>query len=230
MPIGYHDIIAFLAKTDLPGLSNVAQKIYHYLTTRGASFFVDIVRGVNSLKSEVEMALWELVAAGIITADGFDNLRALINPQRRLNKKHRRIGPRHSTGRWALLYTDEINNPSKQIEATCWMLLKRYGVVFRDLIAREKNIPSWRELLIMFRRLEDRGEIRGGRFVDGFLGEQFALPYTVDSLRAMRKIAPTDEVITISAVDPLNLVGIILPGAKTAAISGKTIQLHDGIA
>ena len=110
------------------------------------------------------------------------------------------------------------------------MLLKRYGVVFRDLLARETILPKWRELQIAFRRLEDRGEIRGGRFVDGFLGEQFALPVAVESLRASRSVQPSGETITLSAADPLNLVGILVPGERVPAISGKTITFRDGVA
>jgi ATP-dependent Lhr-like helicase len=110
------------------------------------------------------------------------------------------------------------------------MLLRRYGVVFRDLLTRETILPKWRELQIAFRRLEDRGEIRGGRFVDGFLGEQFALPVAVESLRASRNQPPSGETITLSAADPLNLVGILIPGERVPAISGRTITLRDGIA
>ena len=109
------------------------------------------------------------------------------------------------------------------------MLLKRYGVVFRDVLARESNLPKWRELQIAFRRLEDRGEIRGGRFVNGFLGEQFALPVAVESLRAARKMPATGELITISAADPLNLVGILVPGERVPAISGKYVTFRDGV-
>src|SRR5262249_10848686 len=138
--------------------------------------------------------------------------------------------PRHSAGRWALLHTCDAIEKWRSLESACWMLLKRYGIVFRDVIAREANLPTWRELLIAFRRLEDRGEIRGGRFVDGFLGEQFALPVAVDSVRAMRKIPPANEVVTISAADPLNLVGIIVPGERVPAISGKTVTFRDGVA
>jgi len=137
--------------------------------------------------------------------------------------------PRHSTGRWALLYTDRAADRSRAVEATCWMLLKRYGIVFRDLLARETNLPKWRELQMAFRRLEDRGEIRGGRFVDGFLGEQFALPVAVESLRATRKMPNTGEAIVLSAADPLNLVGILVPGERIPAISGKTVTFHDGV-
>jgi ATP-dependent Lhr-like helicase len=108
------------------------------------------------------------------------------------------------------------------------MLLKRYGVVFRELLARESILPKWRELLVTFRRLEDRGEVRGGRFVSGFLGEQFALPEAVDGLRAFRKSVPEDELITVSASDPLNLVGIIVPGERVPAVSGKYVTFRGG--
>jgi ATP-dependent Lhr-like helicase len=110
------------------------------------------------------------------------------------------------------------------------MMLKRYGVVFRDLLVREANLPKWRELQIAFRRLEARGEIRGGRFVDGFIGEQFALPVAVESLRATRKLPPSGEVVTLSAADPLNLVGVIVPGERIPAISGRTVSYRDGVA
>lgn len=219
----------FADEENLMGLSHVAKNIYLYLKQRGASFFAEIVRGVDHLKSEVETGLWELVAAGIITADGFDNLRALIDPKRRLRKKHRGARPLFSTGgRWSLLFTTENADSKQQTEALCWLLLKRYGVVFRDLLAREKNLPRWRELLVTFRRLEDRGEIRGGRFVSGFLGEQFALPYAVDSLRAQKKQDPKGELIALAAADPLNLIGIIIPGTRISAISNKAILLRDG--
>jgi ATP-dependent Lhr-like helicase len=110
------------------------------------------------------------------------------------------------------------------------MLLRRYGVVFRDLLPRETNLPKWRELQMAFRRLEDRGEIRGGRFVDGFLGEQFALPVAVESLRAARKLQPTGETLTLSAADPLNLVGILVPGDRVPAISGRSVAFCNGVA
>ncbi|RMX20985.1 DEAD/DEAH box helicase [Legionella jordanis] len=210
-------------------LSHVAQTIYQYLKERGASFFVDIVHAVNRLKSEVETALWELVSAGLITADGFDNLRSLIDPQRRTGRRGRSLF-RHAMGRWSLLNGQKASSREQQIEAICWMLLKRYGICFRELLAREKILPSWRDLLLAFRRLEDRGEIRGGRFVSGFLGEQFALPYAVDSLRAIKKKMPEEQVISISAVDPLNLQGIVLPGERVAAFSGNRLLLKNGAA
>jgi ATP-dependent Lhr-like helicase len=210
-------------------LSHVAREVLEFIRQRGASFFADIVRGTGKLKSEVEMALWELVAAGLLTADGFDNLRALIDPKRRAGQgRGRKARPRHSTGRWSMLFSGEARDRAKAIETVCAVLLGRYGVVFRELILREEFPFKWRELLITFRRLEDRGEVRGGRFVDGFLGEQFALPAALESLRAARHIEPTGELVTLSAADPLNLAGIILPGERVAATAGKTITLRDG--
>jgi ATP-dependent Lhr-like helicase len=213
------------------GLSEGAKQVLDFLRHRGASFFADIVRGTDKLKAEIETALWELVAAGVVTADGFDNLRSLIDPKRRAGQGNgRNTRPRHSSGRWALLYTDHTVERNRAVEATCWMLLKRYGVVFRDLLARETNLPKWRELQVAFRRLEDRGEIRGGRFVDGFIGEQFALPIALESLRAARKLQPDGQIITISAADPLNLIGILVPGDRVVAISGKSVSFRDGVA
>ena len=212
-------------------LSASARAVLEFLRRRGASFFADIVRGTGKLKAEIETALWELVAAGVVTADGFDNLRSLISPRRRnalgTPKQPR---PRHTAGRWSLLYPVEGTDRNKMVDATCWILLRRYGVVFREVLARESNLPKWRELLIAFRRLEDRGEVRGGRFVNGFLGEQFALPEAVESLRAMRNLAASGEMVTISAADPLNLVGFIVPGERVAAISGRYVTFRDGVA
>jgi ATP-dependent Lhr-like helicase len=213
------------------GLSPVARQVFEYLQQRGASFFADIVRATGKLKAEIETGLWELVAGGLVSADGFDNLRSLIDPKRRAGQgSGRTTRPRHTAGRWAILHTDSAVERERTVEATCWMLLKRYGVVFRDLLARESNLPKWRELQIAFRRLEARGEIRGGRFVDGFLGEQFALPVAVESLRATRKLPPIGEVVTLSAADPLNLVGVVVPGDRIPAISGRTVSYRDGVA
>jgi ATP-dependent helicase Lhr and Lhr-like helicase len=213
------------------GLSHGAQLVLDFLRQRGASFFADIVRGTGRLKAEIETALWELVAAGLVTADGFDNLRSLIDPKRRAGQGNgRSMRPRHNAGRWAILHADQAAERSRAVEAACWMLLRRYGIVIRDLLVREANLPPWRELLTSFRRLEDRGEIRGGRFVDGFLGEQFALPVAVESARAMRNLPLSAETVTLSAADPLNLVGILVPGERVPAISGKTVSYRDGVA
>jgi ATP-dependent Lhr-like helicase len=218
-------------EAEVRGLSHGARLVLEYLRQRGASFFADIVRGTGKLKAEIETGLWELVAAGLVTADGFDNLRALIDPKRRAGQgSGRSTRPRHSSGRWALLHADVAAERNRAVEAACWMLLRRYGIVIRDLLARESNLPPWRELLMAFRRLEDRGEIRGGRFVDGFLGEQFALPVAVESLRSMRGLPLSGETMTMSAADPLNLVGILVPGERVPAISGRTVSYRDGIA
>jgi ATP-dependent helicase Lhr and Lhr-like helicase len=213
------------------GLSPGAAEVLQFLKQRGASFFPDIVRGTGKLKSEVESALWELVAGGIITADGFDNLRALIDPKRRSGHGSGRTSrPRHSAGRWSLLYPIESDDRTAALEATCRMLLNRYGVVFREVLTREAILPRWREVLMALRRLEDRGEIRGGRFVSGFLGEQFALPVAVESLRATRDQQNAGETITLSAADPLNLVGIIVPGDRIPAVSGHHVAFENGVA
>jgi ATP-dependent Lhr-like helicase len=232
-------------------LSPPARDVLHVLHRAGASFFADIARGSRRLKAEVEAALWELVAAGLVTADGFDNLRALIDPRRRSGHgSGRDTRPRHSTGRWALLSASvamdggagfsppgpaeagpsiRLSKPDPRPQAACHMLLGRYGVVFRELLARENLLPPWRDLLIAFRRLEDRGEVRGGRFVAGFIGEQFALPLAVESLRAQRHRLPSGEIVTVAAADPLNLVGVILPGERIAANSGRMIAFRDGV-
>jgi ATP-dependent helicase Lhr and Lhr-like helicase len=215
-------------------LSPVAQALLDLLKHRGALFFPDMVRATGRLKAEVETGLWELVAAGLVTADGFENLRALVTPKSasggslaRVTGKVRR--PRHAPGRWSLLHTEGADR-DRIVESCCWMLLRRYGVVFRDLLVRETNLPRWRELQIGYRRLEDRGEVRGGRFVDGFLGEQFALPVAVESLRAHRKLPQNvnAERVVIAAADPLNLVGIIVPGERIPAISGRSVTFRDG--
>jgi ATP-dependent Lhr-like helicase len=214
-----------------PGLSHAAREVLAHLRRRGASFFTDLVRGTGKIKAELETALWELVTAGMITADGFDNIRALIDPKRRAGHgKGHNTRPRHSAGRWSLLYTSETLDRPRVLESICWTLLKRYGVVFREMVARESMAPRWRDLLIALRRLEDQGEIRGGRFVSGFLGEQFALPVAVESLRASARRPGSGEAVTISAADPLNLVGILIPGDRVATSSGKTITLVDGVA
>ncbi|MGA7755149.1 MAG: DEAD/DEAH box helicase, partial [Candidatus Sulfotelmatobacter sp.] len=219
------------ASEDSRGLSHGAQLVLEFLRQRGASFFADIVRGTGKLKAEIETALWELVAGGLVTADGFDNLRSLIDPKRRAGQgSGKTTRPRHNAGRWALLHADAAVERPRAVEAACWMLLRRYGIVIRDLLARESNLPPWRELLMGFRRLEDRGEIRGGRFVDGFLGEQFALPIAVESVRGMRNLPLSGETLTLSAADPLNLVGILVPGDRVPAISGRSVSYRDGVA
>lgn len=211
--------------SDLQVLSHTAQSIYRFLKENGASFFIDIVEGVGDLKTQVEIGLWELVAAGLITADAFDNLRALIDPHRRSGRRGHRLNHRPAAGRWSLLKAKKSASPTPSIEAICTMLLKRYGVCFRELLVKEKIAPSWRDLLTAFRRMEAKGEIRGGRFVSGFAGEQFALPYAVESLRAFKGKQVQEDSFDFSAVDPLNLVGLIVPGKKIPALSKNQVTI-----
>jgi ATP-dependent Lhr-like helicase len=217
------------AATEPPGLSAAAREVLQFLKHHGASFFADIVRGTRKLKAEIEAALWELVAVGFISADGFDNLRALIDPKRRAGQgSGKSTRPRDGVGRWSLLFAGEAGEHAREMEAICWMLLKRYGVVFRELLTRESILPRWREVLIALRRMEDRGEIRGGRFVSSFVGEQFALPVALESLRAGRTEPARSEVLTVSAADPLNLAGIVVPGEKVPANSRQYVSFRDG--
>ena len=214
------------AAVDSPALSHAGRAVFGQLKIQGASFHRDLVRTSGRLASEVEEGLWELVAAGIVTADGFDSLRALIDPRRRAGQgRFRAARPRHSAGRWALLReTAERDAASHDAQAFARQLLLRWGVVFRDLIARETLAPPWREVLRVLRLLEARGEIRGGRFVDGFLGEQFARPEALESLRSTRKTMDNTSV-ELSAADPLNLLGITLPGPRVSALSGTMVDV-----
>ncbi len=215
----------------LTALSPNARAVLGMLDWSGASFFSEIARGAGQLNAETEAALWELVAAGLVTADGYDNLRALIDPRRRAGHgSGRSARPRHSTGRWARLPREGAVDRAETTEAACRMLLTRYGVVLRELLARESNVPPWRDLVATFRRLEARGDVRGGRFVHGFPGEQFALPAAVESLRALRHRPPAGDVIVVSAADPLNLAGILVPGDRVPAIPGRVVAFRDGVA
>ncbi len=218
-------------------LSSVAQQVVECLRQRGASFFKDLLSRTGHLAAEVEQALWELVAGGLVTADGFDPLRALLNPKRRRAEgKDRTRRPRHSAGRWDLLGVEvayEEDEKSKKYhphELWAKQLARRYGVVFRDLLKRETLPVTWRELLLHYRKMEWRGEMRGGRFVEGFAGEQFALPEAVEALRAVRRDlhAGTQELI-LSASDPLNLVGIVLPGDRISAQVSKPLVFRQGM-
>jgi ATP-dependent Lhr-like helicase len=229
-------------------LSAPARTVLACLRRSGAMFAADLSRALAIALSEIDRALWELVAAGIATADGFDSLRCLIDPRRKqLNTVPAgvRRSPRRASGRWSVLTsstqlavfaTAASDGPAcetgaraelqqAQLASACSMLLRRYGVVFRDILERETTIPKWRELLPMLHRMEARGEVRGGRFLSGFAGEQFALPEALESLRAVRKQGPRlDLEICVAAADPLNLVGIVVPGERIAAVAGKTVM------
>jgi ATP-dependent helicase Lhr and Lhr-like helicase len=234
-------------RNDLPAgpdpfaaLSSVGQDVRRALEERGASFFSDLVAATGHLPAEVEEGLWELVAAGLVTADGFDNLRALMDPRRRRAEgRERSRRPRHAAGRWSLLRAvkkptrsnqESVNPFSAFAEQVARQLLRRYGVVFRDLLAREVLVESWRDLLIVYRRMELKGEVRGGRFVSGFVGEQFALPEAVEAMRTIRKDGGTTGTeVKLSACDPLNLNGVILPGPRVPAVPSNFIVFRDGL-
>ena len=194
-------------------LSHAARDVVEALQQEGASFFPDLVRKAHRLPSEVEDGLWELVAGGMVTADGFDNLRALMDPKRRRGEgREGSRRPRHSGGRWALVKSPRTRPPAaRRDEQFARLLLARWGVLFRDLLARESAAPPWRDLLPVLRRLEATGEIRGGRFVAGYTGEQFALAEAVDLLRAVRRNGANFEKGVVASHDPLNLAGIIVP-------------------
>ena len=222
-------------------LSGAARQVLESLHRRGASFLADIVKDTRQLTSVVEDALWELAAAGLVTADGFENLRALIDPKRRLaTAKHPSRRPRFVPGRWALLRTHSGLPPAapsggqtpsdvstETLEAIARQLLLRWGVVFRDLVARETITPPWRDLLITLRRMEAQGEIRGGRFVSGFVGEQFARPEAVELLREIRRDQHVGAAPHVAAADPLNLAGIITPGSRISPLSGLSVPLWE---
>ncbi|MCC6393338.1 MAG: DEAD/DEAH box helicase [Bryobacterales bacterium] len=203
-------------------LSHPAREVFTALRQFGACFFADLVRGAHRLPSEVEDALWELVAGGLVTADGFENLRALIDPKRRRGEGRGRLArPRHAAGRWAVLrhVPGALTRPQRE-ESAARQLLLRWGVVFRDLLTRETIAPPWRDLLPVLRRMEAQGTIRGGRFVDGFTGEQFARPEALDLLRKIRREQPdTLSVLEPAPADPLNLTGILLPGPRISAVA-----------
>ena len=206
---------------DPAALSEPARAVFRNLERHGASFFSDLVRQTRHLPSEVEDGLWELLAGGLVTADGFDNLRALIDPKRRRGEgRGSKKRPRHSAGRWALL--PEISpalSREEKLDRFARQLLLRWGVLWRDLLLRESLSPPWRDLLPVLRRMEARGEIRGGRFVGGFTGEQFARPEALDLLRLIRRQPSRAPLLPVASSDPLNLAGIILPGSRVNRVS-----------
>ncbi|MGA8030318.1 MAG: DEAD/DEAH box helicase, partial [Bryobacteraceae bacterium] len=206
---------------DQSSLSHPARDVLLALERNGASFFIDLARQTGRLPAEVEDGLWELLAGGFVTADGFDNLRALIDPKRRRGEgrgSHKR--PRHAAGRWALMRNAPSNtNREERLTRFAQQLLLRWGVLLRDLLVRETLSPPWRDLLPILRRMEARGEIRGGRFVSGFTGEQFARPEALELLRAVRRNQEGNATIAVSNADPLNLSGIILPGPRVSRLA-----------
>ena len=226
---------------EIGAISAHGRSVAQYLEQRGASFLNDIARGTALLKTQAEEALWELVARGLVTGDGIAGLRVLLRPEaKRLPKRRLRLiaGGRSGerlmpVGRWSLWRVQQ--GPEKAMEQDrineflARQLLSRYGIVFREVLLRESIKCSWRALLQVWRRLEARGEIRGGRFVSGFVGEQYALPEAVETLRAMRRAGEKGSTVIVSAADPLNLVGILTPGPRVSPYSNQAIAYTDGV-
>jgi len=222
---------------DIP-LSTGASRVRDLLVARGALFFQELVQASGLLRVQTEEALAELVAGGFVTADAFRGLRVLITPPSRRKGFHgrrRRRGPSFdSAGRWALLEmvpADGSTEASRDaVEHAARAVLRRYGVVCRSVLQRESGLPGWRDLLGVFRRLEARGEIRGGRFVGALGGEQFALTSAVETLRRCRRDSQADEWVVVSAADPLNLAGILTPGGRVAAVHSHRLLYRGGVA
>ncbi len=224
------------------GLSSTSRRVLDRLDEQGASFVDDILADTGLLHTQLEASLAELAALGWVSSDTFVGLRALMVPSNRRKPLpgHRRRGGVaqgvEDAGRWFSLRNRQGASPeaddergAAHIEHIAKLLLRRYGVVFRALLTRESGlIPSWRELLYAYRRMEARGELRGGRFVQGFSGEQFALPEAVGLLRKLRRREKTGTLLAISAADPLNLVGIVLPGQRVPALTGNRVLYRDG--
>ncbi len=231
--LGYWREFSPLPDKENPDLSGNAQKVYAALKQWGASFFQELINETGLLKTQLEEALGELAASGLITSDSYQGLRTLVTPQKILHRRSRRYpvhDPLAAAGRWSLLRPQRASpdSSSQTVEHIARTLLLRYGVVFRKILDNEEGIPSWRELLYVYRRLEARGELRGGRFVQGFAGEQFALPEALNALRNIRKQPKTGELSVINCADPLNLTGIITPGDRVASIASQRLVYRDG--
>jgi ATP-dependent Lhr-like helicase len=226
--------------------SHRAQLVLDHIRAHGASFFDELVDGTGLLRSQVEEALGELVTLGLVSSDSFGGLRALLVPsgeRRPIAGAHRRRRTAkfgmEEAGRWALVRRPrpaasgaraDAGAAQQAVEHVARALLLRYGVVFWRLIEREAAwLPPWRDLLRVYRRLESRGDIRGGRFVAGFSGEQFALPDAVATLREVRRQPASGALVSLSGADPLNLAGILTPGPRLAALTGNRLLYRDGV-
>ena len=215
----------------LAAMSSRARRVREILRTGGAQFFDDLKVQSGLLATQVEDALAELVAGGHVTADGYAGLRALVRRNRRTGGLRRRMDPFGDAGRWCLVDSrlpPEHAAPAEPLDRIADVLLRRYGVVFRKVLEREAGLPPWRELVRVLRRREDRGEVRGGRFVNRFSGEQFALPEAVGELRRIRRAAPSGRILTLSAADPLNLTGIVTTGERVSSTAAREVAYRDG--
>ncbi len=220
------------AQTGENGLLGAQGEVMQHLEQTGASFMQDIVSSTGRLPSDVEDALWRLAAAGLVTSDGFTAVRGMLNGTARKQPRRapafgRGLRRRVPSSRWSLLQGNA--DGEDVIELRAWQLLKRYGVVFPELLVRETNAPRWRDLVRVYRRAEARGEIRGGRFVANFVGEQYAMPEAVERLRNIRRAEKDDRFVVLSACDPLNLAGITSPGSRVPALLDNRIVYRSGV-
>ena len=228
--------LAGVPQGDKLPLSHAAAEVLRVLEQRGASFFGDLVNGTGILRTEVEKGLAELVSWGLVTADSFAGLRALLVPSDRRRpiggfRRRGRVAPFgvETAGRWSRVHGASPVDSDQQAETLARQLLRRWGVVFRRVVERENLRAPWRDVLRVLRRLEARGEIRGGRFVGGFSGEQYALPEAIGLLRSARKDGERGELVAVSGADPLNLVGAIVPGEPVPAFASNRVLYRDGI-
>jgi ATP-dependent Lhr-like helicase len=221
--------------------------VAEFIHTGGAAFFDEIAEGTHLLPTQVESALAELVALGLVNADSFAGLRVLLLPvdrrrrpgDVRRSRRRRALFGMEDAGRWALVHrsprariegADAPSGAQPAVEYVANVLLQRWGVVFWKLYQREAQwLPPWRDLLMVYRRLEARGEIRGGRFVHGFSGEQYATPAAIGALRESRRREADGEWVSISAADPLNVVGLLTPGARVSSLTGNRILFRNGV-
>ncbi len=213
------------------GLSGAAKETLNFMSQRGASFLSDIVSATKRLPTDVEEALWTLAASGRVTSDGLEALRQRIwgtkRPRRNSKPGRGNLHRRRGFSRWSVL--EPVDPVEDRTEAVARQLLLRYGLLFPELLARDALAVRWRDLVRVLRRLEARGEIRGGRFVAGFVGEQFALPEAVDLLRRLKGQEPDGRFVVVSACDPLNLAGILTPGNRVTAVLGNRLVYRNGI-
>jgi ATP-dependent helicase Lhr and Lhr-like helicase len=237
------DWLALTQANSVTELSVTSEGVFEALQSGGALFFSELVRRSGLLPSQVEEALSQLAALGLVTSDSFDGLRALLvpsnkrptfgrNPTKRRRKTN--LASIEFAGRWSLLprsvgASNGVGSREAAIEKFARVLLRRYGIIFRRLLERESIPVTWYELGRIYRRWEARGEIRGGYFVGGVSGEQFALPEAIGLLRSIRKRSSNSELVTLSAADPLNLQGVLTPGTRIPAFTANRILFRDGL-
>jgi ATP-dependent helicase Lhr and Lhr-like helicase len=222
---------------EVPAVGATAE-VVEALQAKGARFLSELAADTGRLATDIEQALWDGVARGLLTADGFAAIRSLVEPARRPTASTRSISRRRrggrgattAAGRWSLIGgVEPVDDREGLAEVVADQLLQRWGVVFRDLAVHEGLPLPWRELQWALRRFEDRGLVRGGRFVAGFSGEQYALPAAVDGLKAIRRQPRTGERVVVNACDPLNLTGVVIRGARTPAVRTNSVTYVDGL-